>query len=86
MVAPGPYAPPGPVCPRCQCPYVSKPGFTWWGGFLGPKIIDHVKCNNCAFAFNPRTGQSITGAIVIYSVVVGVLVLVLFGVLLSGMH
>ena len=76
---------PGPGCPRCHGPYASKPSFTWWGGFLGPKIIDHVKCNNCGYSYNPRTGQPITGAIVIYSVVVGLIAVLLFGLLIS-MH
>jgi len=94
---PGPPGPPGyppqpmgygqgPACPRCQNTYCSTPGFTWWGGFLGPKIIPHLKCSRCQFSFNPKTGQPITGAIVIYSVVVGVIVLVIFGVLLGSMH
>jgi hypothetical protein len=77
---------PGRACPRCQNPAVSKPSFTWWGGFLGPKIIDHLKCGRCGFAFNPRTSQAITGAIVIYSVVVGVIAFVLFFALVKSMH
>ena len=69
---------PGPACPRCQDMNCSKPGYTWWGGFLGPKLIDHLKCARCGFAFNPRTGQPITGAIVIYSVIVAVIAFGLF--------
>ncbi|HEY1554592.1 MAG TPA: hypothetical protein VGF94_07125 [Kofleriaceae bacterium] len=64
-------------CPRCHHRGATKPGFTWWGGVLGPKIINHVKCDRCAYAFNPDTGAPITGAIVAYSVVVGVIALVL---------
>ncbi|HUJ61914.1 MAG TPA: hypothetical protein VLX92_25590 [Kofleriaceae bacterium] len=71
----------GPVCPRCQNVGATKPGFTWWGGVLGPKIIDHVKCNRCGHSFNPSTGKPITGAIVIYSVIVGVLALILIAAL-----
>ena len=77
--------PQGTQCPRCQGNQVSKPTFTWWGGFLGPKIIDHVKCMRCGFAFNPSTGAPITGAIVVYSVVVG-LIAVLLIVALMSMH
>jgi hypothetical protein len=79
MVAPGPgsgypSASEGPVCPRCQNTHCSTPKYTWWGGFLGPKIIPHVKCGGCGYSFKPTTGQPITGAIIIYSVVVAVIV------------
>ena len=67
--------PQGPECPRCHHQGVRTPGFTWWGGMLGPKIIKHVKCDRCAYSFNPETGQPITGAIIAYSVVVGVIAL-----------
>jgi hypothetical protein len=77
---------PGPACPRCHDPTVSKPSFTWWGGFLGPKIIDHLKCSRCGFAFHPRTGQAITGAIVIYSVVVAAIALALVIALFASTH
>jgi hypothetical protein len=58
--------PPGPVCPRCHGPNVRKPSWTWWGGFLGPKMINHWQCGNCNFGFNPTTGRSTSGAIGIY--------------------
>ena len=78
--------PQGSECPRCHDHNVTKPTFTWWGGVLGPKIIDHVKCARCGFAFNPRTGQPITSAIVIYCVVVGVIAALLMFAVFKGMH
>jgi hypothetical protein len=47
-------------------------GFTWWGGLIGSKIINHVECPRCFSRFNGKTGQSNNGAIAIYMVVVGV--------------
>jgi hypothetical protein len=73
---------PGPACPRCQNTNCTKPSYTWWGGFLGPKIINHVKCARCGFAFNPTTGNAITGAIIIYSVIVGAIAFALVFALL----
>jgi len=52
---------------------VQKVAFTWWGGILGPALLSHVQCQECRATFNGQTGQSNTGRIVIYSVVVGAL-------------
>ena len=56
-------------CPRCGSPYASKVGYTWWGGFLGPSILHHVRCSNCQNEYNGKTGKSNTNGIIIYSVV-----------------
>lgn len=50
------------------------PGFTWWGGAIGQKIISHVKCNDCSRTFNAKSGKSNTPAIIVYQVVVGTIV------------
>lgn len=71
--------PQGPQCPRCHGPDVHKPSWTWWGGFLGPKIITHWQCRSCNFGFNPTTGQSTSGSIVIYFVVTFVVCIALAG-------
>ncbi len=48
-----PYAPPAaPVrmietCPRCASQDVLTPEFTWWGGAIGPRLLNHRVC--CAF-------------------------------------
>ena len=68
------------ACPRCHSPYVKKPSYTWWGGFLGPAIINHWVCQQCRFGFNPRTGQSTQGAITAYVLVtVGIALVICFG-------
>ena len=46
--------------------------FTWWGGILGPRILNHVKCNGCGFSYNGKTGHPNTQGILVYSVVMGV--------------
>jgi hypothetical protein len=82
----GPSMEAGLACPRCHDAAVSKPSFTWWGGFVGPKLIDHRKCSRCGFSFNPRTGEAITSAIIIYSVVAGVFALLVFVMMFRMMH
>jgi len=78
-----PYAPPkapletnapvnvtGDTCPKCKSTNVHRPGFTWWGGAIGPRILSHAVCRSCGFGFNWKTGQSNTTGIVIYSVLI----------------
>ena len=65
-------------CPRCKSSSINKPGFTWWGGALGPKMLNHRVCRDCGFGFNEKTRQSNNTAIAIYMVVTLVLTGVLF--------
>lgn len=58
--------------------------FTWWGGIIGPKILTHVKCPGCRYAYNGKTGRDNTTGIVIYSVVVGIVVLGMVVVVLAA--
>jgi hypothetical protein len=65
------YAP----CPKCNAHGAERMSFTWWGGVLGPRVLTHVKCPQCRHAYNGKTGRDNTNGIIIYSVVVGVVVL-----------
>jgi rubredoxin len=72
---PLPYAgPPSPyhsgiVCPNCGMAAAKPVSFTMWGGVLGPKLLNHHKCEGCGFGFNGKTGKSNTGPIWIYRIV-----------------
>lgn len=59
------YAP----CPRCQRRDAHPVGFTWWGGAIGGKMLTHVKCQGCGYAYNGKTGRSNTTGIIIYQAV-----------------
>ena len=64
------------ACPRCNSPHLSRPSFTWWGGLLGPKLLNHTVCGSCSFGFNSKTGKSNATAIGIYmGVAVGIAIL-----------
>ena len=65
------YAP----CPECSATDAKKVGFTWWGGVLGPSLLTHVECQECGTAYNGKTGDSNTVAIVIYLIVTGAIAL-----------
>jgi len=64
-------------CPRCGGPSTYQPSYTFWGGWLGPKMLNHTICNQCGFGFNAKTGKDNTPAIAIYLGVVVVIVLML---------
>jgi hypothetical protein len=69
-----PYAP----CPRCHHVEAERVKFTLWGGALGPKLLNHVKCLQCGAKYNGETGNSNTTGIAIYTAVamLGSLILV----------
>jgi len=56
-------------CPKCGSESVSPVRYTWWGGLLGPKILNHTKCQACNYTYNSKTRKSNTAGIVIYFVV-----------------
>ncbi len=60
------------ICPNCRQDVPPQPvGFTWWGGLIGAKIINHVECPACKARFNGKSGQPNTTNIAIYMIVVG---------------
>ena len=59
----------GPKCPKCGGTQTKKVGYTWWGGVLGPKLMNLHKCQACKFQFNAKTGKSVSTAIWIYNLV-----------------
>jgi hypothetical protein len=62
-------------CPNCASDKAEAIGFTWWGGVVGPKMLNHVKCTQCGTTYNGKTGKSNQTAIAIYlavSAVVGI--------------
>jgi hypothetical protein len=63
-------------CPKCNSFNVERPSFTWWGGYVGPKIICHIKCLQCSNTYNGNTGASNTMKIVIYYVVISAIVII----------
>lgn len=41
--------------------------WTWWGGFLGPRLLSHVRCLACGAKYNGRTGKWNGTAVVLYN-------------------
>lgn len=58
------------TCPGCKTDVVPDPvGFTWWGGYIGSKIISHVQCPACGVRFNGKSGNSNIVAITAYLII-----------------
>jgi ribosomal protein L37AE/L43A len=45
-------------CPKCDSDRIKKVKFTFWGSFLGPALLAHVRCQDCGCTFNGRSGRS----------------------------
>jgi hypothetical protein len=65
-------------CPRCGAEDPRKVPFTFWGSFYFTRLFSHVRCPECGYAYNGRTGRS---NIVPAVVCVSVMALAILGVL-----
>jgi hypothetical protein len=45
-------------CPRCGEEDPKRVKFTWWGSFYGPSMFSHVRCRECGYCYNGRSGGS----------------------------
>ena len=69
-------------CPSCSQQIEPRAiGFTWWGGVLGQKLVNHVECPQCRARFNGKTGGDNKVAIAIYMVVVSAIMIALVAAL-----
>ena len=68
------------ACPKCGHSVATKVGFTWWGGALGPKLFNVVRCTSCRTQYNGKTGGSLTRTIIIYQ---GVALVITVGILVA---
>jgi transposase-like protein len=68
-------------CPKCASEQAEAIGFTWWGGVVGPKMFNHVKCSKCGTNYNGKTGKSNQQAISIY-----VILWTIFGIVVIALY
>jgi DNA-directed RNA polymerase subunit M/transcription elongation factor TFIIS len=45
-------------CPRCGAEGAERVLWTPWGSFYGPAMFTHVRCPECGYAYNGKTGGS----------------------------
>jgi len=45
-------------CPRCGSGGAKRVLWTAWGSFYGPAMFNHVRCPECGYKYNGRSGRS----------------------------
>jgi predicted Zn finger-like uncharacterized protein len=45
-------------CPSCGGTHAEKVLWTPWGSFYGPAMVNHVKCQDCGYCYNGKSGRS----------------------------
>jgi predicted Zn finger-like uncharacterized protein len=45
-------------CPRCGAEGPRKVKWTPWGSFYGPAMFNHVRCVECGYKYNGKSGRS----------------------------
>jgi DNA-directed RNA polymerase subunit M/transcription elongation factor TFIIS len=45
-------------CPKCDAKGAERVLWTPWGSFYGPAMLTHVRCPECGYAYNGKTGRS----------------------------
>ena len=70
-------------CPKCGSTDAKKVSFTWWGGALGPRLFNLVKCNSCGTEYNGKTGKLNQQNMIIYLIVSLLIVFVFAAACLS---
>ena len=71
--APADYKP----CPKCGATGAERVNWTPWGSFFGPALFHHVRCPQCGYAYNGKTGKSNIIPVVVFIAVPLVLIILL---------
>ncbi|MBY0526081.1 MAG: hypothetical protein K2R98_21985 [Gemmataceae bacterium] len=45
-------------CPQCDSGGAKRVKYTMWGSFYGPILFTHVRCPECGYCYNGKTGRS----------------------------
>lgn len=69
-------------CPRCGCTDATKIVWTFWGSFYGPAMFNHVRCRDCGYAYNGRSGRSNLIPAIIFVTIPAVLIAGIIGFLI----
>lgn len=73
-------------CPQCGGNDPKKVLVTWWGSFYGPKLFTHVRCRDCGYAYNGKTGRSNLIPAILFVTIPAILILGLIGLILYVFH
>ncbi len=71
-------------CPRCRSDDATRLYWSWWGGWIGPMVLNSVRCNDCDTVYSGTTGRRHgAGHVVLYLLlsIAAFAVLVFFAIL-----
>lgn len=67
-------------CPRCGTRGAKRVIWTFWGSFYGPALFTHVRCRECGYTYNGRSGRSNLIPAIVFVAVPLLIILAIFGV------
>lgn len=73
-------------CPRCGEVGAKRVVWTAWGSFYGPAMFTHVRCPECGYKYNGKSGRSNLIPAIIFVSVPLIIILAIFGVLIWYIH
>jgi predicted Zn finger-like uncharacterized protein len=73
-------------CPRCGEVGAKRVVWTPWGSFYGPAMFTHVRCPECGYAYNGRSGRSNLIPAIIFVSLPLLFILAIFGVVIWYIH
>jgi hypothetical protein len=68
-------------CPSCGATGPRRVKYTFWGSYYGPKLFNHVRCQQCGTAYNGKTGGSNLIPAIIFITVPAIGIILLLGVI-----
>jgi hypothetical protein len=74
------------ACPRCGARGAERVLWTPWGSFYGPKLFHHVRCPECDYAYNGRTGGSNLIPVILFVAVPTIAILGLISAIVFLLH
>lgn len=68
-------------CPRCGEVGAKRVKWTPWGSFYGPALLTHVRCPECGYKYNGRSGRSNLIPAIVFVTIPLLIILGIFGAL-----
>lgn len=68
-------------CPKCGAGGAKRVTWTPWGSFYGPAMFNHVRCPQCDYKYNGKTG----GSNLIPAIIFVTIPLLLIGAIVGGL-
>ena len=68
-------------CPRCGEIGAKRVMWTFWGSFYGPALFTHVRCPECGYAYNGKSGRSNLIPAIVFVTIPLLIILAIFGTL-----